>query len=169
MGLVRQSNEDNEDDKEEHAMILTKQELAVKALDAAEKVGVDPAIVCAIIESASGWDASLIEWNPTPWLLQQHPVDFGGDRFWLALGTRYGAMQVLGQDAYHAGYKTLAKLGDTDENLLAGCIVLKGIQGDEKQILALWFGQERRNLAAKALAILPQCRLFVEARPCVNT
>jgi hypothetical protein len=167
--MVRQSNEDNGEDKEEHPMILTKQEIAIKALDAAEKVGVDPAMVCAIIESASGWDASLIEWNPTPWLMAQHPVDFGGDRFWLALGTRYGAMQVLGQDAYHAGYKTLAKLGDTDENLLAGCTVLKGIRGDEKHTLAQWFGQERRNLAAKALAILPQCRLFVEARPCVNT
>lgn len=146
-------------------MLLTKQELAFRALSAAEKIGVDPAMVVAIVEITSGWDASLIEWNPTPWLLQQHPVDFGGDRYWLALGTRYGAMQVLGQDAYHAGYKTLEKLHVTEENLLAGCMVLKGISGDEREVLAKWFGNERRNLTLKSLAILPQCRLFVEAKP----
>lgn len=150
-------------------MIMTKQELAVKALDAAGKVGVSPEMVCAIIEVSSAWDASLTEWQPTSWLMVHHPVDLGGERNWVAMGTRWGAMQVLGQDAWMAGYKTLERLGDTGENLLAGCMALKNIVGDERKTLALWFGAERRSLTSKALAILPQCRLFVEARPCVNT
>jgi hypothetical protein len=146
-------------------MLLTKTELALKAIEAAEKVGVPAELVCAIIETSSAWNDALIEWNPTQWLLQQHPVDFGGERYWMALGTRYGAMQVLGQDAYMAGYKNLENLSDTDENLLAGCTVLKKIFGEERETLALWFGNERKELARKAMAVLPLCRRFVEARP----
>jgi hypothetical protein len=147
-------------------MLLTKQELAFKALSIAERTGVPGELVCAIIEVSSGWNDALIEWAPQPWLREQHPVDFGGDRYWLALGTRYGAMQVLGQDAWMAGYKSVEKLAVTEENLLAGCLVLGKILGEEARTLALWFGTERQHLAKRALAILPQCRLFVEAKPC---
>lgn len=147
-------------------MILTKQELALKAIAAAEQAGVAAGLVCAIIEVSSGWDAALTEWVPSSWLMAQHPVDLGGERDWIALGTRWGAMQVLGQDAWQAGYKTLERLAETDENLFAGAMVLKGLLPDERKAILRWFGVERRGLAAKALAILPQCKQFVEARPC---
>lgn len=150
-------------------MLLTKQQLAHKAIEAAEKVGVPPELVCAIIEVSSEWDAALIQWNPDFWLISQHPLDVGLDK-WSAMGTRWGAMQVLGQHAWHAGYKTLERLGETEENLLAGCMFLKKILvEDERKTLLSWFGMDGRHLANKALTILPQCKAFVEARPCVSS
>lgn len=150
-------------------MLLTKPEVANKAITAAEKAGVPPELVCAIIEVSSGWDASMREWAPTRWLLDQHPVDFGGDLNWVALGFRWGAMQVSGQEAWQAGYKDLGSLREVDGSMEAGCLVLKKILSDDlDKTVSLWFGRERRNLSQRTLAVLPQCKAFVEARPCVT-
>lgn len=148
-------------------MLLTKQELAEKAIRAADHAEVPAELVCAIIEVASGWNAALTEWNPSTWLMNQHPIDVGEGN-WIAMGTRWGALQVRGQEAWMAGYKTLERLAETDANLEAGCMVLKKILGDERKTLLTWFG-ERKSLANRALAILPQCKQFVEAKPCVSS
>ena len=147
-------------------MVLTKPEIALKAIAAAERRNVPPGLVCAIIEISSGWDASLNEWHPAAWLLNQHPVDWGMER-WNALGTRWGPMQILGQDAHAAGYKTVEKLADLDESLDVGCMLLKGLLGpDVKRTMILWFGAERKGLADKVLAVLPQFEQFIKERPC---
>ena len=135
------------------------------AIDAAEKFGVPGELVCAIIEVSSGWNESLIEWAPSSWLMAQHPQDLGGEEKWIALGTRWGPLQVRGQEAWMAGYKTVERLAKTEENLLAGCLTLKTILTEERKTLLLWFGNERKSLAHRAIAILPLCLKFIEAKP----
>lgn len=82
------------------------------------------------------------------------------------MGTRWGLMQVLGHDAYHAGYRGPF---DTVEGALdAGCTVLAHLLAkhkDETKATLMWFG-ERRGLARRVLAVLPQMKEFVEAKPC---
>ena len=146
-------------------MLLTKQELAHRAIETAERIGVDPAMVCAIIETETSWDASKREWNPTRWLLGVAPIDVGGDVNWVIMGTRWGPMQVLGQQALEAGLKDLEKLRTTDGSIEGGCIVLKSLGSN----LARWFGAERKLLAKKASFLLPIMEEFVKSRPCVNT
>ena len=144
--------------------------MALKALAAAEKHGISPALVCSIVEVCSGWDASLTEWTPNRALLGEHPVDLGGEGNWVAMGTRWGLMQILGHDAYHAGYRGPF---DTVEGALdAGCLTLRQLLAkheDETKATLMWFGTERKGLARRVLAVLPQMREFVEAKPCDAT
>lgn len=151
-------------------MLKTKQELALEAIRIANEVGVPAAIVCAIIEVSSHWNAATEEWNPTRWLLGQHPVDLGGDRTWLDMGTRWGLMQVLGQEAFEVGCD-MDSMRTIDGSLRAGCKLLKKVLNQHKnkdRTLLVWFGHERKHLASRALAILPDYEKFVEAAPCVN-
>lgn len=147
--------------------VLSKQELALKAIATALRVGVDPALVCTIIEVSSGWNAAMTEFCPTTWLRTIEPIDVGGMERWTAMGTRFGPMQILGQEAFLAGWKEVEKLQDLDANLEAGCEVLKALTSkkNEHHAVLLWFGQERKELARKALAMKPQFEKFVEARP----
>lgn len=135
----------------------------------AETIGVSPALVCAIIEVSSHWDASMMEWNPTRWLLGEHPVDVGGDDNWMIMGTRWGLMQVLGQEAFMTGWKDLESL--PDHSLEAGCKLLRRVlddQKDWKDAIRVWFGAERKWMVPAVLAILPDYQRFVEAKSCVS-
>lgn len=148
-------------------MLKTKQELALEAISMADKIGVPAALVCAIIEVSSHWDAGAMEWNPTAWLRTEHPVDVGGEDNWMIMGTRWGLMQVLGQEAFMTGsWRDVASL--PDNSLEAGCRLLKhflGNQKDEKSVLLIWFGAERKQLAVMANLMIPDYQKFVEARP----
>lgn len=136
----------------------------------AEQVGVPAALVCSIIEVSSHWDTSMMEWNPTRWLLTEHPVDVGGDDNWMIMGTRWGLMQVLGQEAFMTGWRDLVTI--PDHSLEAGCRLLKRFlddyHGDYNKALITWFGAERQGLAGMAIAMLPDYQRFVEMKPCVN-
>lgn len=151
-------------------MLKTKQELALEAIAMAETIGVPPALVCSIIEVSSHWDQSMMEWNPTPWLRTEHPVDVGGEDNWMILGTRWGLMQVLGQEAFMTGsWMHIESL--PDNSLEAGCRLLRHTldhQKDEKSALIIWFGAERKSLAGMALALLPDYQRFVEMKPCAS-
>jgi hypothetical protein len=140
------------------------------AIDAAENAGVSPALVCAIIEVSSGWNAALSEWEPEPWLLTNHPLDFpGGETEYLALGTRWGLMQFRGSQAKQAGYKgkLSPQLVEPKYNLEAGCFILKTLMTKTslQAVLMAWYGLERRGLVGQTLALLPRFEEFVNARP----
>jgi hypothetical protein len=149
-------------------VLLTKQELALTLIEICERHGVDPALACAIVEVSSGWNAAKTEWHPSLWFLRQDTEDWGGFDRWRALGTRYGAMQVRGEEAWKAGYKKIDKLADTEQNLEAGVMVLKTLLPGDEQALLLWFGAEGRSLAKDAFALLPQFRKFVQSKPEVS-
>lgn len=148
--------------------MMTKQELALKAISIALRVGIDPALVCTIIEVSSGWAAAMTEFSPSAWLRTVEPTDIGGLWRWQAMGTRFGPMQVLGQTAFFFGWKEIEKLEDLSVNLEVGCKILKALlaeqKGNERNAILLWFGQERKEMARKALAMKPQFDRFVEAR-----
>ena len=153
-------------------MIWTKQEIAHMAIDAAEKAGVPPALVCAIVEVSSQWNPSLRDWEPSRWLLGQHPLDFrGGEEEYLALGTRWGLMQLTGEQLrmYEWKGKFSAELGEPQGNLEAGCYILKKIiDSGSKNVLTHYFGLERRRMADLAVKLIPTFEAFVAARPPVS-
>jgi soluble lytic murein transglycosylase-like protein len=146
-------------------LLRTKQELAHKAIEAAEKYGLDAALVCSIIELSSSWNAAKEEWNPTRWLLMTDPIDVGGIDRWQIMATRWGLMQISGQEALFHGYEEIEELADPMTSLEAGCHVLRAIGSSTEK----WFGAERKGLAKGVLLILPQYKSFVESRPCVNS
>jgi hypothetical protein len=152
-------------------VLFTKQEIAHLAIDAALNAGVSPALVCAIIEISSGWNAALQEWQPEPWLVNSHPNDYpGGETEWLALGTRWGLMQFLGSKAHAAKYNPITpELIEPRHNLAAGCLILKAIMGkgewSVKTILVQWYGNDRRSLVEPTLRLLPTFERFVRERP----
>ncbi len=145
------------------------------AIDVAEGMGVDAALVCAIIEVSSQWSVSLNSWEPEPWLLQIHPNDFkGGEPEYVAMGTRFGLMQFLGSKAKAGGYpKISADLGDPKTNIEAGCTILKSIMGQGTPsllaVLMNWYGFDKRRMAEYTIAVLPRFREFVAARPAAGT
>lgn len=153
-------------------MIWTKPEIAHMAIDAAEKAGVPPAIVCAIVEVSSSWNPSISEWEPPQWLLANHPNDFrGGEQEYLALGTRWGLMQFMGWRLKDVGWKGPMgpELGEPQTNLEAGCAILKSlIDSGSKNVLIHWFGIERRRMADLTLKLLPTFERFVAERPQIS-
>jgi soluble lytic murein transglycosylase-like protein len=153
-------------------MLFTKQELAHLAIDAALKAEVPPALVCAIIEVSSGWDAAMQEWQPEPWLLALHPNDFaGGEQEYQALGTRWGLMQFHGarlRDFQYPGKISASELLEPKTNLAAGCYLLGRIMANHHNLLGVllkWYGFERKDLGKITLQMLPDFERFVAARP----
>lgn len=153
-------------------MLYNKPELGHIAIDVANHWAIPPELVCAIIEVSSQWQVTIQEWEPEPWLLQQHPVDFpGGEREYLTLGTRWGLMQFMGSRLKQAGYKEefSEQLLEPKVNINAGCMILRNCIGDGKRtntaVLTNWYGAARRRMVAPTEAYLPLFRQFVAERP----
>lgn len=152
-------------------MLHTKQELAHFAIDAAIRRMVSPALVCAIIDVSSQWNAAMEEWEPESWILCNHPNDFpGGEEEYLCLGTRWGLMQFTGARLKLAGWKGpySRELGEPKSNLDAGCWLLNSMmKADQsaKTLLLNWFGLTRRPMANAVLMMLPGFERFVAERP----
>ena len=139
-------------------MLLNKRELAAKAIKAAHLHRLDAALVCSIIQVASNWDATKTEWKPSRWLLLQHPLDIGGFDMYKILGTRWGLMQVSGEEAYKLKYPHLDKLSEAEHSLDAGCLVFKHM-GESP---SLWFESDASR-AQISLALKPKYQQFTES------
>ena len=121
---------------------------------------------------SSQWNPSLREWEPSRWLLGNHPNDFrGGEEEYLALGTRWGLMQFTGEQLrmYEWKGKFSAELGEPQGNLEAGCFILKKIiDSGSKNVLTHYFGLERRRVADLAVKLIPTFERFVLERPAIE-
>lgn len=108
--------------------------------------GLDPALVCAIVEQESAWNPWATRYEPA--FYQRYIVPIAGKltpteaygRAW-----SYGLMQVIGEVAREHGYAGyLPALCDPATGLEQGCVHfagrLKAAGGDVARALQLWNG-----------------------------
>ena|SRR5438552_9482263 len=127
----------------------------------AAKYGLDPALVCALVEQESSWNRWSVRYEPAFFSRYIKPlVDAGTVRPTEAVcrATSWGLCQVLGQVARENGFEGffLSELCDTDTGLDIGCRVLKlklaAAGNDTHNGLQLYNGGGAPNYAAEVLA-----------------
>lgn len=134
---------------------------------AAEESGLDPALVCAVVEQESNWN---------PWAIRYEPLFFS--KYVAPLytnnkvsateaysrGISWGLMQVMGQVAREHGVNSLylSALCDPANGLSVGCKILRGkfdrANGDTPRALQAWNGGANPDYAPEVLARLPRYR-----------
>jgi len=141
--------------------------LIALAEQAAQAEGLDPALVCAVIEQESGWN---------PWSMRYEPAFFAkyvaplytnnkvGATEAYARGISWGLMQVMGQTAREKGANSpfLSTLCDPVVGLAIGCRVLRhkldAASGDTRRALLAWNGGANPDYADEVLARMPRYR-----------
>lgn len=85
----------------------------------------DPALVCAVVEQESAWDANAIRYEPAFRVRYVAPLGLPPTEE-IARSISWGLMQVMGQVAREHGFtgKFLSALGDPAAGLGVGCAVL---------------------------------------------
>ena len=134
------------------------------ARETARKDGLDPALVCAVIEQESGWNPWAVRYEPAFYhryvlgsLTDEQVVRLGATET-RARAFSWGLMQVMGQVAREHGFqgRFLSELCDPETGLNAGCSVfsakLAKAGGDVKNALLLWNGGGRPAYAGEVLA-----------------
>ena len=136
-------------------------QLVALARKAAAAQGLDPALVCAVVEQESAWN---------PWAMRYEPAFFtkyvaslytnnritASEAY--ARGFSWGLMQVMGQVARETGFDAafLSELCDPEQGLATGCKVLRkkfdAMAGDMARALLAWNGGANPAYAAQVLA-----------------
>jgi Transglycosylase SLT domain len=100
-------------------------ELIALACTIAQRHVLDPALVCAIIEQESAWDAHAIRYEPAFRTRYVAPLGLPPTEE-IARSISWGLMQVMGQVAreHSFGSKFLAALCDPAAGIEVGCAVL---------------------------------------------
>jgi len=134
---------------------------------AAARHGLDPALVCAIVEQESAWNPWAVRYEPVFFAKYVAPL-FAVAKIEPATNTEaysrafsWGLMQVMGQSARERGFtgNFLSKLCDPSTGLEAGCELfahkLAVAGGKVDRALALWNGGANPDYAAQVLARAP--------------
>lgn len=95
------------------------------ARDAASKNGLDPAIVCAVIEQESAWDCHAMRYEGAFRARYVAPLGLPATEE-IARSISWGLMQVMGQVAREHGFdgRFLSALCEPDAGVSMGCVVL---------------------------------------------
>ena len=135
--------------------------LVALAQRAAEAEGLEPALVCAVVEQESGWN---------PWAMRYEPAFFAkyvaplytnnkvGATEAYARGISWGLMQVMGQTAREKGASSLylSTLCDPAVGLAIGCRILRlkldAAGGNAARTLLAWNGGANPDYADEVLA-----------------
>ncbi len=131
--------------------------LIALARTAASKHALDPALVCAVVEQESSWDAHAIRYEPGFRTRYVAPLGLPLTEE-VARSISWGLMQVMGQVAREHGFegKFLCALCDPATGLEIGCAVLSvkiaTADGNIPRALVLWNGGANSNYAAEVLA-----------------
>jgi soluble lytic murein transglycosylase-like protein len=123
----------------------------------------DAALVCAIVEQESSWDAYAMRYEPAFRAHYVAPLGLPPTEE-VARSISWGLMQVMGQSARERGFtgKFLSALCEPSAGLAIGCAVLteKVLQasGDITRALALWNGGGNSSYASQVLARIANYR-----------
>lgn len=123
----------------------------------AQDYGLDPTLVCAVIEQESGGD---------PWAIRFEPAFY--EKYVASMGLNpteaysrsfsFGLMQVMGEVAREVGFKGkwLSALCDPETGIDVGCRVLKlklqKAKGDVARGLQFWNGGGNPDYASQVMA-----------------
>lgn len=129
---------------------MTRSELEQLARMNADAAGLDPALVCAVVEQESGWNPWAIRSEPAFYTRYIQPlVDRGEVREPTEAQSRafsWGLMQMMGQVARERGFtgRFLSELCQPETGLKAGCeflaYLLRRAEGDVARALLRWNG-----------------------------
>jgi soluble lytic murein transglycosylase-like protein len=134
-------------------------DLVALARAAAARHALAPALVCAIVEQESAWDAHAIRYEPAFRSRYVAPLGLPPTEE-VARSISWGLLQVMGQVAREHGFsgKFLSALGDPAAGLDIGCTVfaakLSAAAGDSALALDLWNGGANPDYAAQVLVRL---------------
>jgi soluble lytic murein transglycosylase-like protein len=138
----------------------------VLARVAAAKHALDPALVCAVIEQESGWDAYAMRYEPGFRTRYLAPLGLPPSEE-IARSISWGLLQVMGQVAREHGFRGqfLSALCEPETGIEFGCVALAAklslAQGDIPRALELWNGGANANYGAEVLARIPKYRAMI--------
>lgn len=127
------------------------------ARSTAARHSLDPALVCAVVEQESSWDAHAIRYEPAFRSRYVAPLGLAPTEE-IARSISWGLMQVMGQVAREHGFtgRFLSALCEPSAGLEIGCAVLAAkltaAAGDVPRALGLWNGGASPDYAAQVLA-----------------
>lgn len=136
-------------------------EIIYLARQIAAEHGLEPALVCAVIEQESAWNSWAVRYEPAFLSRYVAPLYTAGKLSATETYTRamsWGLMQVMGQVAREFGFKetSLAELCDPALGVDFGCRIfaarLARAKGDVSAALLAWNGSADTNYAAQVLA-----------------
>jgi soluble lytic murein transglycosylase-like protein len=135
---------------------MTKEEMIAAARAAAARHGLDPALVCAVVEQESGWNQWAMRYEAAFRIRYVAPQKLPITEE-IARSISWGLMQVMGQVAREAGFQGnfLSELCDAEAGLEWGCKVLAkklAETGDPARALPLWNGRGNAEYATQVLA-----------------
>ena len=123
--------------------------------------GIEPALVCAVIEQESAWNPWAVRYEPGFLSRYIAPLYTAGKLSATEAYTRamsWGLMQVMGQVARESGFEdpSLAELCDPATGIEFGCRILAArlarSKGDIPAALLAWNGGADANYPAEVLA-----------------
>jgi len=127
----------------------------------ASQHGLEPALVCAVIEQESAWNPWAVRYEPGFLSRYVAPLYTAGKFSATEAYTRamsWGLMQVMGQVAREFGFQpaTLSELCDPATGIEFGCRILAKhvarAKGDIPAALLAWNGGAELNYSAEVLA-----------------
>ena len=140
---------------------LAPDRLVSLAASLAQAHGLDPALVCAVIEQESAWNTWAIRYEPAffaKYVASLYTNNKVSATEAYARGISWGLMQVMGQVARENGFtdRFLSGLCDPPVGIEFGCRVLRkkldSAKGDTLQGLLAWNGGGNANYAVEVLA-----------------
>ncbi|MGA8013365.1 MAG: lytic transglycosylase domain-containing protein [Candidatus Acidiferrales bacterium] len=139
-------------------------DLIALARAAATRHALDPALVCAVVEQESAWDAHAIRYEPGFRARYVAPLGLPPTEE-VARSISWGLMQVMGQVAREHGFdgKFLSALCDPATGLDIGCAVLSAklaaAAENVTRALDLWNGGANPDYAPQVLARIANYKL----------
>lgn len=135
---------------------MNQPELRPLAQSAAARHGLDPVLVCAVVEQESEWNPWAIRAEPAFDERYVKPMHKTPTEEW-ARSMSWGLLQVMGEVAREHGYTgDLPALCDAGTGLEWGCVHLKAklaaAAGDVTKGLLAWNGGKNPTYAAEVLA-----------------
>jgi len=128
-------------------------QLVSQAKFQAAQLGLDPALVCAIVEQESLWNQYALRAEPAFDERYEKPLHLTPTEEW-ARSMSWGLMQVMGESAREVGYAgSFPMLCAANVGLRVGCqwlaLKLKEASGDVDRALLLWNGGRDPDYPAK--------------------